>query len=61
MAGVEGLGSVPWDLGGDWNLEPREVGDQRSRREASLYDLGIATHRLGGTLIGCLVASGFRW
>lgn len=47
QAYLAGFGSVPWILGGDWNLEPDEVTDHWYRSEAALK--GIYTATLTGT------------
>lgn len=47
QAYVAGLGSVPWMLGGDWNVDPSEVTDKWYRRDAAMIGIGTATLRQG--------------
>ena len=53
---MQGLGRVPWIIGGDWNQDPEkvtniwEIGGEIART-------GTATHKLGGELDWFLAVS----
>lgn len=44
------IARVPWIIGGDWNMDPRDADHRGDRSQARLVDLGTAAQKQGRNL-----------
>lgn len=50
------IASIPWVIGGDWNIEPSEAEHHSDRRQARLLDVGAATQMHGRDIDGVIAS-----